>query len=410
MKYVFKSGLKLIHQTRFVDKESAFQVYVNIGSILENPKEKGISHLVEHLIFKSTKKRSTTDIAKELETCGAVINAYTDYDVTCFHFTVLTENFEKCMEIYSDMIFNKEIKQEEFEKEKQVVIQELCMYQDYFDVTNEENFYKEYYKWDPIIGYREILESITLEDVMNFIHKYYVPKNMLISTVSSLPGFIVKKYVKKYFECQNNDGVNTTTQWLQVKYKPVRFNNSIKKVKDNKCTQAQLFMSYEMARNDWLTWLYAKYIAKLCSYGLSSVLFEEVREKEGLCYGIHTQINTYINPFIDAKFPNTFNVAIKTEVKNVKKAINKVDYVMNHLPELIEQTDITKLKNYYKRYDITNADIASYNAAHYYDHKFISYKKYIKICKNMTLKKAKGIIIKTLTKRPKFKAILLGKF
>lgn len=408
MKHIYKSGLKLISEYKFKENTSAFRLYVNIGSIYENPKEKGIAHLVEHLIFKSTKTKTTLEIAKELEMYGATINAYTNYDITCFHFTVLNDNFLNCIKIYSDMIFNKDIKQDEFEREKQVVIQELCMYQDLYDSVNEENYYKEYYGWDPIIGYRNILESITLEDVMNFIHKYYIPQNMLISTVSNYPSFIIKRIIRKYFADKNNDGVNTS----MIKIKPkklIKFDNKAKKVK-SKSAQAQVFIAYDVNRYDPLSATYITYISNLCNLGLSSVFFEEVREKEGLCYGIHAETDYFFNKEIFNNYPSTFNVLIKTEVPNVKKVINKVDYVMNHLPELIDKQDIVKLKNFYKQHDITVEERAGYNARHFDDKKFISIDKTFKICKKMTLKKAKSIIIKCFTTKPKYKAMLLGQF
>ena len=158
----FKSGLKLVYQQNPLAHKSIFQVYVNVGSLIEDKKSLGICHLVEHLMFKYTKTKTTEEISVELEKCGANINAYTTFDTTCFHYISSHKNFKKCMEIFADMILNKNISEEEFEKEKEVVIQEYYMYQDQPDAVNISNYYERFYKWKDIIGEVDVLKEITL--------------------------------------------------------------------------------------------------------------------------------------------------------------------------------------------------------------------------------------------------------
>ena len=108
-----ENGLVVLYEKNKVSNKDAFYVNVLTGSALENDNEKGINHLVEHLMFKASHKRTTKQISEELEQQGAIVNAWTNYDSVCFHFECLPEKLNKCAEIYADMLLNKNINKKE---------------------------------------------------------------------------------------------------------------------------------------------------------------------------------------------------------------------------------------------------------------------------------------------------------
>ena len=214
-KFTFTNGLVLLYEKNKDCHTDTFTINVLTGSALETEKQLGINHLVEHLIFKSTFKRTTSEIAEELERQGAIINAWTNYDNVCFHFHCLSEKVEHCAEIYADMLFNKNINLSEFTKEKSVVCQEIAMYKDDYEATNETNYYDYFLNMKDVAGTVESVSNFTLKEVNTFIKRRYVPANMVISVCSKLSYKKIYNIVKEYFGNKTNpeDYVDLRNEW-----------------------------------------------------------------------------------------------------------------------------------------------------------------------------------------------------
>ena len=298
--YKFKNGLVLLYEKNKYSNLDSFQVNVCTGSLLEKKDEYGINHLIEHLIFKSTKKRTTQQISTELEITGANINAWTNYSNVRFYFDVLPKHLEKCAEIYADMLFNKDIKLSEFKMERDVVCQELAMYEDHPDAINEENWWKQFYNWEPVGGTIKSVKAITLGKVNRYIEKYYNPQNMVISVCSKLSFWSIKKIVAKYYGCiENREGAVTPEDaWTFMSYQGRRmfspsdvFKKEIYK-KKKKTSQVQIAYGYDMKNFNPED---IEFLNNILSDGLSSILYREIREKYGLCYGFHVDTDLYFN-------------------------------------------------------------------------------------------------------------------
>ena len=370
--YRFRNGLVLLYEKNKYTNLDSFQVNVCTGSLLEKEGEYGINHLIEHLIFKSTKKRTTQQIATELEVTGANVNAWTNYSNVRFYFDVLPKHLEKCAEIYADMLFNKDIKLSEFKMERDVVCQELAMYEDHPDAINEENWWKQFYRWEPVGGTIKSVKGITLGKVNRYIEKYYNPQNMVISVCSRLSFFTIKRIVAKYFGCiENREGATEpAASWVFMNYQSRRcfepgcaFTKEVYK-KKKKTSQVQIAYGYDMKNFNPEE---IEFLNNILSDGLSSILYREIREKYGLCYGFHIDTDPYFNKKVMEEQNFVSMIKASTEAQNVDKFCKVFESVMSDVRsgEMILDTDIERVKNTYESRQIKAEDVASYNHYRY---------------------------------------------
>jgi len=370
--YKFKNGLVLLYEKNKYNNLDSFQVNVGTGSLLEGEGEYGINHLIEHLIFKSTKKRTTQQISTELEITGANINAWTSYSNVRFYFDVLPKHLEKCAEIYADMLFNKDIKLSEFKMERDVVCQEIAMYEDHPAVINEENWWNKFYNWKPVAGTIESVKTITLGKANRYIEKYYNPQNMVISVCSRLSFLTIKKIVAKYYGCIENreEAITTKEAWNFMSYQGRRsfiksdvFKKEVYK-KKKKTSQVQIAYGYDMKDFNIEE---IEFLNNILSDGLSSILYREIREKYGLCYGFHIDTDPYYNKQVMEDQCLVSMIKASTESQNVDKFCKIFEGVMSDIKsgELILDSDIERVKNIYESKEIKAEDVASYNHYRY---------------------------------------------
>jgi len=181
---------------------AAVQMWVMVGSAYETDSERGISHVIEHMAFKGTKRRNVGQIAQEVEEIGGEINAYTSWDETVFHIIVPSSAVSRGMDIVTDAVFRSVIDPNELKKEKEVVIEEILEDKDRpEDVASETLFKTAYVKSPyrfPVIGQKEIVEKITRKNILDFRKKWYVPENMFLLVVGDVDPTAVRKDVERF--------------------------------------------------------------------------------------------------------------------------------------------------------------------------------------------------------------------
>lgn len=177
---------------------------VKVGSAYEEEKYAGITHLIEHMIFKGTKTKKPEDIVGVIEGLGGYMNAYTSYDYTCYYASGPSIILEKALEILSEAIFSPYFDPKELEKEKEVVIEEMKMRLDNPHIVLYEEVMKtSYLKYPyrrPIIGYEHTVKSFKREDLLNFVEHFYTPENMILSIVGNVSPEMVFSLIEKYFK------------------------------------------------------------------------------------------------------------------------------------------------------------------------------------------------------------------
>lgn len=343
----------------------------NVGSLWETEKEKGIAHLVEHLMFKDTGKHSSEQLLKELEVSGADINACTSFDFTRFYFTVNNDSFIKTLNLFVEMLSYKQIPEHEFQKEKSTVIQELKMSLDSPDARVYFNLVKNVFNIDDIVGFEKVLQKIELKDVYKWIKKYIVANNLIISINTGFSKSKTKKLLNKAFENFRyfNEKNYEYENLIIAKERAVnnlfcRFGQEVFGLKKSN-QQNHIIVSYPIdiyKKEDLIT---MEAFRKVLSGGLTSILFREIREKYGYCY----TIKAFSETLFDKDFRNVtgYNLNIVTNCmpQYVEDCIKQIKKVMSNVSELITEEDLTKIKNKYKNTERKLFELAEINLDNY---------------------------------------------
>ncbi len=197
------NGLTVLFYPYEREKVATIKLCVKVGSSYENEKEAGITHLIEHMIFKGTETKKPEDIVGVIEASGGYMNAFTSYDYTCYYIAGPSTIVEKSLEILSDVVFHPFFDPVELKKEKEVVIEEMKMRLDNPFVVLFENVmktsYQKYSYKRPIIGYEENVKSFEREDLLKFVNQFYVPENMVLTVVGNISEKKLFSLINKYF-------------------------------------------------------------------------------------------------------------------------------------------------------------------------------------------------------------------
>jgi len=288
-KKVFDNNSILIYEKLPHVRSVSIGIWFKVGSIKEDDSNRGISHLIEHMLFKGTKTRSAKDIANELDNIGGQLNAFTSKEVTCFYAKILQEDIKIAIDILGDMILNSTFKSDTIKREKQVVLEEIAMYsdspEDNVHEQLEENIWKNHPLSYPISGYKETVKKITKKQIIEYMDKYYRPDNMVISVVGNFDEEYLIKCLQetfKSFKGQGSKFVNTKPQF-----------HVCEKVTKKEIEQTYLSIAFDAYgyEDDRRFALLAA--SNILGGGMSSKLFQHVREEKGLVYSIGSTIESY---------------------------------------------------------------------------------------------------------------------
>ncbi len=323
---VLKSGVRVAINSMKGFEGVSFKMFVFTGSGSEtNPKDYGISHLIEHMFFKGTKTRSSQDIVKEFDDLGIQTNAYTGKSETCFFTYGTGDSLEKSVEIMSDMLFNSVFDEVELEREKEVVIEEIKMYNDRPDAVCELAMDNIFFEGTPyahdIAGSEKSVKNISREQILNYFGEKYIPINIVLSFAGNVESEKALELVEKYFEPYFK-------QKGEFVFSPVKTDFKITKkqlIVAKKTNQAQVSIAYQTENKYDKTNLYKNVlISQILGGSMGSRLFQEVREKLGLVYTISCYNDTGI---ISGMLSINFGTSLKKlplALKTIKKVLNEV--------------------------------------------------------------------------------------
>lgn len=283
-----ENGLRLIT----IKKETqiaSLNIGVMVGAVCEEKQERGISHFIEHMLFKGTVNRDNEKLNSDLENLGGEYNAYTDYMSTVFNTTTLNEELDVSLELISDLLQHPTFLEEHIEKERGVILAELRSGKDdvedlSFQKINDMAFTHSPLKID-VIGKEEIVKSISREDLIRYYNNHYVSNNTVITVVSSYEHEYVIELVKKYFSQWKRKEVN----------KPIlNFEKNENKIKithrDNmeQSTIIYLYTFNDLTKKEELA---LRILNHKFGESSNSILFRELREDRGLAYDIYTSLD-----------------------------------------------------------------------------------------------------------------------
>lgn len=261
---------------------AAIAVFVNTGSRNETPEINGISHFLEHMAFKGTKTRNARQIAEQFDNIGGKINAYTSREKTVYYAKVLKQDIEFATEFLSDILQNSTFDKKELEKERGVILQEIAMTNDtpddiIFDYFQQTAFPNQAVGRS-ILGPEKNIKKFGRQDFVNYISKQYNYSNIVVSASGNIDDKKFTGYVKKYF---NNLSDKKNKKAEAGKY----LGGDFRKNKD--LEQINLLLGFKGLSYLDKNYYHSQILASILGGGMSSRLFQEIREKRGLAYSVY---------------------------------------------------------------------------------------------------------------------------
>lgn len=328
------NGFRII----FVKKECNFfnlSFGVKVGSAYELNTERGYSHFVEHMLFRSNEKFSDYQVNKIIEFIGGDFNAFTDYGSTNFTINGLSDDIEKAIELLSNMVINPKFDGKEVDIEREIILSEIdscnANYEDYsFIKLNQEAFEESHLKYD-IAGTKEIVRNLSSEDLMKFHNKYYVPSNCYMVVIGYYDEDYIFSLLEKYFNSWQSKAVLHNNLIIE--------SNIPKNIVTNKSDLEVSTVTYVFTFNNLLQ--HEKIFLKIAEYKLggssNSILFKKVREEEGLAYDVYTQLE------LSDEF-NGMYIFCATNDKNLDKVINIIEGCIEDIKKCRDHFDDYNLK------------------------------------------------------------------
>lgn len=308
--YELNCGVKLFLTPLPIHRSASIGFWVKTGSIHEPKVLNGISHFIEHMLFKGTSTRTARDIAEFFDSRGADLNAFTSKECTCYHAKVLDHHLVDAIEVISDMICNSLFTDEEIEKEKNVIIDEITMADDTSDDVSYDLIAKASFGkctlGQPILGFEESVQSFTSSDIRTYMDHYYTSDKIVISIAGSFNESAVIKALNKFLTLKV--GVKKETINIQEFYSQGAFIS-----KD--IEQVHLEVAYPgLALGDEKVFPMAA-LNVILGGSVSSRLFQNIREKYGLTYSINSYLNQYENI-------GTLNLYANMQKSNLKRVVD----------------------------------------------------------------------------------------
>ncbi|NBI07911.1 M16 family metallopeptidase [Senegalia massiliensis] len=285
------NGIRIITENIPYVNSISIGLWVESGSRYENKDNNGVSHFIEHILFKGTKNRTARDIAEQIDSVGGQMNAFTSKECTCFYIKILDNHIDLAIDILQDMLFNSTFDENEIDKEKNVIIEEINMYEDapeeiVHDLLSNTVFKKHPLSL-PILGNKESINNLTKESMVDYFKKYYIPENIVISIVGNIDEENILKTLEKNFGVWKSNKKKLANKFVS----PTIKRNIIYKDKDTE--QLHLCLGLEGLKQSSKNIYSLLVLNNIFGGSMSSRLFQKVREDLGIAYSIYSYPSTY---------------------------------------------------------------------------------------------------------------------
>ena len=335
-----ENGITLITENISALNTFSMGFFIKTGAINEdkNLNETGISHFIEHLMFKGTKKRTAKEISEYVDFEGGAINAYTARDKTCYYIKMMSSKIDIAIDVLTDMLLNSTFEEENIEKERNVIIEEIKMYDDIPEEVVHDKAMEFAIKGifsNSISGTAEDLKKITRKDIIRYLEKNYVAEKMVIV----VSGNINEEYLYnelneklKDFRKMKEDSE------LDLSYEIISGENIVK----NPSNQIHLCLTTRGVSVDSEMRYPAAIISNILGQGMSSRLFQNIREERGLAYSVYTYLSRFINCGLMTVYVGTTKEDYKEVIELIKKEFSEIK------EHGISERELEKAKNKYE--------------------------------------------------------------
>jgi len=333
------NGVRVITESMPHVRSVSVGIWVGAGSRRETPEQNGISHFIEHMLFKGTKRRSAEDIARSVDSIGGNLDAFTAKELVCFNTKVLDEHLSLAFDVLSDLVLNPLFREEDIEKEKGVILEEIKMEADSPDYLVHEifsaNFWKDHPLGKPILGTRETVKRFDRAMVQAYYGTVYAPANLLVTGAGNLTHERLVTLVRDHFE--------SVHPGEPLGFDPAPSTHARIALRNKKALeQVHLCLgvpSYPLPHEE----RFACYVLNtLLGGGMSSRLFQNIRERQGLAYAVFSELSPY-------RDTGCLSIYAGTSLESARKVVESIVNEFHQLKEhRVSDEELRRAKDHLK--------------------------------------------------------------
>ena len=322
-KTVLPNGLRIVSEELTHVRSVSVGVWIDVGSRDESASLNGISHFIEHMVFKGTSSRSVKEIARSLESVGGYLNAFTGKEHTCYYARVLDEYTELAIDVLSDLTLHAVFPPRDLEKEKGVVIEELKNVEDDPDDIIHDYFDKalfgEHPLGFPVIGSESNLRSFTRDDLLRHVKSHYIPEKMVLAAAGNVSHERLVELAQKYFGDRSARRLRKSTGRVKPhtsKSQRKEYNKQIQQA--HVCIGTQAWSIKSKQRYPLLV------MNTLLGDGMSSRLFQNIREKYGFAYSVYSNATLMSDAGVFSAYIGTDKAHVTTSIDLIVREFTKL--------------------------------------------------------------------------------------
>src|SRR3954453_9812967 len=316
-KYTCQNGVRVVLENIPTVRSVAIGIWIGTGSRYETSDNNGISHFLEHMFFKGTKTKNAKEIAEAFDSIGGQVNAFTSKEYTCYYAKVLDNHAKFALEVLADMFFHSTFVEEELAKEKNVVYEEIKMYEDTPDDIVHDLLSKAIYENHslgyPILGTEEVLSTFTGNTLKEYMHNMYTPEHVVVSIAGNISESFIKE-VEALFGSYEG-GKREKNEEI-----PVFHTNQVSRKKETE--QAHLCLGFEGLQVGHKDVYSLISLNNILGGSMSSRLFQDVREQKGLAYSVFSYHSAYQDSGIVTVYGGTGAKQLNVLFETIQETLN----------------------------------------------------------------------------------------
>ncbi len=333
------NGVRVITEHMPHVRSVSLGVWIGTGSRSETPDQGGISHFIEHMVFKGTSHRSAEEIARSVDSIGGGLDAFTAKEMVSYNTKVLDEHLPLAFDVLADMVRNPLFRQEDIEKEKGVILEELKMEVDNPEYLLHEifssNFWKDHALGKPILGTKETVRNFDRDMISDYYRRYYSPANILITAAGNLRHPHLVELAREHFEDLRMNG-RLTPDPTPVPHARLVFRNK------TSLEQTHLYLGVPAYPFPHEARFACYALNTVLGGGMSSRLFQNIREKQGLAYAVYSELSMYRDTGCMAIYAGT---SIESAGQVIQSIVKELRELKEHL---VPEDELRRAKDHLK--------------------------------------------------------------
>lgn len=333
------NGIRIVTEAMPYVRSVSLGVWIGSGSRIEHGPQNGLSHFIEHMVFKGTRHRSAEDIARSVDSVGGGLDAFTSKELVSFNTKVMDEHLPLALDVLADLVLNPLFRAEDIEKEKGVILEEIKMEADQPEFVLHETFISNFWKGHglgkPILGTKETVRKFGQQMLCDYYDRVYSPKNILITAAGNLDHDAIVDLIREKFEGVKERGTLPSDS-VPKHYAPI----VLKKKESLEQVHIALGVPAYPLAHELRFPLYV--LNTVLGGGMSSRLFQNIREKQGLAYAVYSELNLFSDT-------GCFTIYAGTAIETAKQVIGSVIQEIRQIKdELIGEDELRRAKDHLK--------------------------------------------------------------